>query len=109
MPLSALLTSLEIQLRLARPTRQTPIAERCPPGEHAHVGMAYCHPERRKHRVAHSQLHQQHRATENTKQEMERQWNVLTGRAREGKPVSDAMRANFSRIKQYMDMIHGQD
>lgn len=80
---------------------------RCPPGEHAHAGYEYCHPEKRRHRLASERLHRHHRTLMSLEQEMERLWQEMREMAARGDEPSPSMRADFSRLYRYFRQLRG--
>ena len=89
------------------PAGQQPPAQRCPAGQHAHAGFGYCHPERRKHRAAGAELHQEAarvKAINNKRIEIgERMYQL----AKKKKPVPQAMRNDYARLTRYIRRITG--
>jgi hypothetical protein len=89
------------------PAGQKPPAQRCPAGQHSHAGFGYCHPERRKHRAAHAELHGEAgriRAIDNKRKEIGESMYQL---ARKKKPVPQAMRNDYARLARYIRRITG--
>ncbi len=97
-----------IPTRRYQPAGDKPIAQRCPPGSHAHGGMPYCHPEKRKHRVARQELHQEADRLKALDRKMHQLGDKMTALARAKKPVPGSMRRDFSRIYNYLWRVKGK-
>ncbi|KKL13960.1 hypothetical protein LCGC14_2520550 [marine sediment metagenome] len=89
------------------PAGQKPIAMRCPGGEHAHGGFGYCHPERRKHRIAGQPLHEESARLKVIEHHMNRLGDVMTDMARRKKVVPERIKADYARLYRYLQRVQG--
>lgn len=97
-----------IPARRYQPAGAKPVAQRCPPGEHAHGGFPYCHPEERQHRVAREELHAEAERLAALDRKMHEIGDRMTELARRKKPIPGSMRRDFSRIYNYLWRVKGQ-
>ena len=97
-----------IPARQYKPAGQQPIAQRCPPGQHAHGGFGYCHEEQRQHRQAHAELHQEAGRIAAIDRKMHELGDKMTELARAKKPVPPGLRRDFSRLYSYLWRIKGK-
>ena len=90
------------------PAGQQPIAQRCPPGSHAHGGMPYCHPEPRKHRAAGPELHQEADRVRAIDQKRKEIGEKMYQMAKRGKVVPEGIKRDYARLDHYIRRLTGE-
>ncbi len=89
------------------PAGQQPVAQRCPPGEHAHAGFPYCHPEPRQHRAAGAELHQEAGRVKAINQKRLEIGERMYQMAKRKKVVPEAMKRDYARLDRYIRRLTG--
>lgn len=90
------------------PAGQQPLRQRCPGDQHSHAGFPYCHPSQRKHRHAGEELHAEGSRVERLKAKQEELRRKMLRMALRRKEVPERLRADYQRIRRYLDRLQGR-